>query len=395
MTAFRDAAQLQSAVALAITLLLLGLSLVRSSRTRMWGSFGAIVLLTGAALATPLRQPIRMGDSGTYTSSRRNFDFYTGAAGVRIEAHLSSMVLRALDRLHGASGTSPAQAFATLSKIATVWFAVMLILAGWSGGWSPSTVRYVGLACAAPSTLMYFGYRELGYLSLNPAAFPLLVKGFRGWRGQFDAGCALFGLGAALHGFGLLSLVGVACMSLAARLRLATRIDLLQRAFAFGTAAYLIWMFIWVVIVHVPILPGHASYLPWRPFSVDGRAEGRVIAALTSPHGAAEAVATAWIVGVPLALTLLLVAGTARARSALTVAAFALPSLVFVIGVWPVQGLAVEADYVFGAFPALYALAWFAAQSTRTTIVAAIVLASGHVVFWRVMLGDTFVTPRV
>ncbi len=43
-------------------------------------------------------------------------------------------------------------------------------------------LRYLGLVLLAPATLLYFGYRELGYLSLNVAAFPLLCTGLKDGR---------------------------------------------------------------------------------------------------------------------------------------------------------------------------------------------------------------------
>ena len=74
---------------------------------------------------------------------------------------------------------------------------------------------------------------------------------------------------------------------------------------------------------------------------------------------------------------------------------FALPSALFLCAFWPIQGLAVEADLLFAAFPGFFALAWIASRSTPATWWSMLVLASGHVIFWRVMLSDLFVNSRV
>jgi hypothetical protein len=69
---------------------------------------------------------------------------------------------------------------------------------------------------------------------------------------------------------------------------------------------------------------------------------------------------------------------------------YAVPSVIFSIVFWPVQGLGVEMDLVTAAFPAFYALAWVCAQERRHTMIAAAVLASAHLAFWRIVLDDRF-----
>jgi hypothetical protein len=361
---------------------------------RVAGGVACIFALLLAMLVVPLHQPIRMGDSETYTASRDNFDFYMGARTVRFEAHLSSMVLRALDRALGPSGDSPRQAFTWLTRVAALWFAAMLLVAGHTGRWSPSSLRYLALVVASPATLMYFGYRELGYLSLNAAVVPLVFRGFRGRRASFDAGSALAGLGAALHGFGLLSLAGTALATIGARLRVAARVRLLIQAFAIGTSAYLIWVFAYVAGLRLDIVPGHAESIPWRPLVENAVGEGRINYAIVSPRGATDVLLSAWMTGVPL-VTCALAALRRRADVAIPALLFALPSALFLFAFWPIQGLAVEADLLVAAFPGFYALAWVASRSTPATWWSMLVLASGHVMFWRVMLSDLFVNSRV
>ena len=83
-------------------------------------------------------------------------------------------------------------------------------------GWSAGALRYLALCVAAPVTLLFFGFREIGYLSLSAAGIPLLLRGFSvvGRRSTVIAAACVIGLRSALHGFGLLSLAGGALSAL-------------------------------------------------------------------------------------------------------------------------------------------------------------------------------------
>ena len=386
--------QVQSLACLALAAGLLFASTAASVRVRAWSAAAVVATLLAATIALPLDQPIRMGDYSTYTASRGSFDTYTGAQTVRFEAYLSTTLLRLIDRSLGATERTPVEAFAVLGTLASAWAAAMLLLAMCVAGWSAAALRYAALCIGAPLTLMYFGYRELGYLSLNAAAYPLIVEGLRGARGRFEASCALSGLGAALHGLGLLALAGAAASAVVTPLRASQRFDFVLRAFSIGTSVYLIWIFVYVVGMGVNIVPGHAGSIPWRPLLVSTLAEHRVNHAIASVRGAAEILAMGVIAGVPL----LAIVPVAIRRGVLGVGpalAYVLPSLVFLCAFWPVQGIAVDGDLIFASFPAVYALMWVAAQRGSTTRVALVLLATGHVVFWRVMLSDWFVNPRV
>ena len=142
---------------------------------------------------------------------------------IRYEAHLSHAILGRLDLMFGRTEASPSRALRTLMHAATAWFLAMALVTGFVEGWSPVVIRYLALALAAPSALMYFGYLELGHLSLNLAAFPLLLRGIRTGTRHLEAGSALTGLGAALHGFGMLSIAGGVLAAAGARARRATR----------------------------------------------------------------------------------------------------------------------------------------------------------------------------
>jgi hypothetical protein len=269
----------------------------------------------------------------------------------------------------------------------------MLVVAAMVGRWSGVTLRYLALAVAAPASLMFFGYRELGYLSLTPAAFPLLAHGLRGATGRLEAGGVSAGLGAALHGFGLLSVVGGAAAAFTRTGPLRARLALTGRVLAFATAAYLAWIFLYVVGLKLTIIPSDAGELPWRPLTSSAVRGTYVSWAVFSARGALEILAAAWMVGVPLAAAAL--AGARRSSDATVAVVFALPSLLFLALLWPIQGLAVEADLLVAAFPAVYALAWVAAQSWQTTALGILLLASSHIVFWRVLVSDAFVAARL
>ena len=70
---------------------------------------------------------------------------------------------------------------------------------------------------------------------------------------------------------------------------------------------------------------------------------------------------------------------------------YAAPSIAFSIAFWPIQGLGVEMDLIVAAFPAFYALAWVCAADPRRTTMAAVVLVSAHLAFWRIVLDGRFV----
>ena len=383
--------QPQSVFALAIALALMLLSSARSGRARHAGALGLIVILIGAAIAVPMAQPIEMGDYETYTRDRDNFDTYIGGSQIRFEAHLSSMLVRTADAWLGRTDDTPVAAFRIVTGVMSVWFGAMLAVAGWTLGWTTAALRYIALAVAAPATAMFFGYREFGYFSLNPAVFPLLITGLRAGSARFGAGAALAGIGAALHGFGLLALAGAAALAVSARLSPGDRLARLVQAFAFGTSAYLIWVFVYIVGFSFDVEPGHTENPPFRPLFGNVLSEGRVNTALASLASMREIAVSGMIAGVPLA-----VAGAALRRQGedlRAVAAYCVPSVIFWIAFWPVQGLALEADLIVATFPAVYALAWLASRSAAVSWSTVMLLAAGHAVLWRVVLGTFFRNP--
>ena len=356
-------------------------------------ALASLIAVGVAAYAVPLRQPLRMGDSLTYTHSRESFELFSGVRQIRFEAHLSHAILGRLDRAFGATEASPARAMDTLMRGATAFFLATAILLGVVENWSPAALRYLALVLIAPVSLLFFGYRELGHLSLSLATFPLLLRGLRHRSAHLEASGALAGLGAALHGFGLLSVAGSTLAAVASRADLATRARLTLRLVAMSVAAYVGWIAVYLIVLQLPIVPGHAESIPFRPWFVADVSE-RVNAAVFSRIGARDIVMAAWIAGVPL-FAAVATRWKDRREEARAAVFYSVPSLIFFLTFWPIQGLAVEMDLVFAAFPALYALAWLAAQESRTALTAALLLASAHLAFWRVVLDPAFVNSRI
>ncbi|MBM3817731.1 MAG: hypothetical protein FJW14_01760 [Acidimicrobiia bacterium] len=376
-------------------LLLAGASVLAASRAtsvrlRRNTTVAALIVVGILGVTLPLSPAfVRMGDANQSSETRLAFGRYAGVYEIRYEAHLSYALLGRLDHLGGATTESPVRAQIVLARAASAWFLICALAVAALERWSPMIVRYVALAVLAPSALLYLGWREVGYMSLNVAAYPLLARGLRdgGWR--LEAGGVLAGLGAAFHALGLVSIIGGWLAALAARARAADRVGRLLRIAAWGTAAYLGWIAVYIVVLKLPIVLGHAERFPWRPLFVDDVSQGRVNAAIFSAIGARDLAMTAWVVGAPLLLVAVSL-WREHADEVRMALAYTLASAVFVICFWPIQGLNEEMDLLVAAFPALYALAWVWAHDARRTNIAAALLASGHYAFWRVTLDPQF-----
>jgi len=296
-------------------------------------------------------------------------------------------MLGGLDGAFGRTEEAPRRAQRALAQGTTVWFVLCALGIGALERWSPLILRYLGLSLLAPASLMYFGWLETGYHSLNLATFPLLARGLREGGWHLEAAGALTGLGAALHGFGLVSLMGAGLTVLAVPLKIRERAGRLLRLAAWGTTFYLGWVAIYLIVLKLPIGVGNTRAMPWRPWFDDQILEGRINAALFSATGARDLLFTAWVVG---AFLLLIVVPLWRrygteVRMAL---AYASPSVIFTILIWPTQGLGEGMHLVFARFAAVYALAWVCAHEMRPTRIAAVLLASiaavavGLIIFW-------------
>lgn len=351
----------------------------------------ATLLFAGVtAVAFPIDpSSIVMGESRDRVASRAQFEsYFTGR--VRFEKHLSQTILvKVYDRLTPDAG-APGRALRILSAAAAVWFAVSALLIGVLEQWSVVVLRYLALALLAPATLLYFGWLELGYLSLNVAAFPLLVRGLRGGDARLEAGAALTGLGAALHGSGIVAIAGAWMAACGAAAPLKDRVTRAIRVAAWCTAAYLGWIAVYVIVLHMQVEPSpSAQATAWRPWSVDQVFAGRVNSALLSPTGMRDVLMEMWVAGV--ALLVLAVSLRRRYPHECRVALWYLPpSLLFLIFRWPFAGVGVGVDLVVAGFPAFYALAWVCAHEPKRTMIAAAILISAHLAFWRITLDDRF-----
>jgi hypothetical protein len=362
-----------------------------NERRRRNATVATLLLVCALAWTFPIsRVLVQMGDANQSVQTRAQWERYAAVNAVRFEAHLAYAILAQLDRLFGRTDEAPERAQRTLAQGATAWFVLCALAIGFLERWSPFILRYLGLSLLAPAALLYFGWREIGYLSLNVAAFPLLARGLRdgGWR--LEAGSALTGLGVALHGFALVALIGAWIAALATRARLADRIGRFLRVAACGTAAYTGWIAVYIIVLKLPVTVGHAEYFPWRPWFVDEILEGRVNAAVFSATGARDLLMTGWVVGAPL----LLVAASLWRRfpdEVRIALGYALSSVIFTIIIWPVQGLGEEMDLIVTRFPAVYALTWLCAHDSKRTTLAAALLVSAHYAFWRICLDPRFV----
>src|SRR5512138_1078983 len=164
-------------------LLLLAAGL-KSTRWRIVAVTTALAAFLALALVAPIPSDrFVMGDGSSIVQDRSNFDDIIARGGrfVRFSAHLAYRLLSRFDAALGSTADSPVEAYRMLSWLAAVVFAVTLWCLAATDRWSSRSVRYIALALMAPAALMYFGYLDVGYLSLSAAAFPFisrdLVKG--------------------------------------------------------------------------------------------------------------------------------------------------------------------------------------------------------------------------
>lgn len=391
----RQLFQIQSLWLLLAGGVILATARATSERRRRRVTVAVLVLFGVMATAFPISPHlVRMGDSGQTTQSRQLFERTAGVNAIRFEAHLSYAILGQLDRLFGRTNESPERAQIMLARAATGGFVLCALMIGFLERWSPVALRYLALGLLAPSALLYFGWREFGYLSLNIAAFPLIAGGLRDGGKRLEAGSLLAGLGAALHGWGLVSLMGAWVAALVSPAPFLDRVGRVLRIAAWGTAAYTGWIAWYVIVLKLPITLGHVSAIPWRPWFVDEFFAGRINPAIFSAAGGRILLMTAWVVGAPL---LVIAASLWRQcrNEVLTAFGYALPSLIFAVLLWHTQGLNEDMDVVFGIFPGFYALAWICARDPASAKVAAALLVSAHLALWRIVLDTQFASIHI
>jgi len=358
-----------------------------------------VAVLAGALaafLAVPL-PPLRfegsgyMADAADNINDRGKFEQrFPLAVGPTTSFHsyLGDLVMTRLERAYAGSGDSTARAYATLSKLAGTLFLGELFVIAALHRYSRRVCRYVALAIASPLALLYFGYYELGYLSMSAAVVPLLAirrgSDLRVIGSTLSAG--LFqGLHTALHGFGLLGLGGAA-LSLAAGQASAARRAVRTLTFASaGVAMYLGWVFVYVVGMGISIIVENTVQgFGFRRLFEEIIIDKRIAYPLFSAAGLTEIGLISMIAGVPL----LLLAWIKSPRSALIAsAAYALPGLLFLAWWWP-PGAPLNLDLLMAAFPGLFAACWLLASSHERAVAALVLMVALHALFWT-NLGST------
>ena len=288
-----------------ITLLVAGAALLWAADAVTMGTrrtVGVVTLLLLGVLATQLpfdRSLVDMGDAEEHGDSRANFEAHFSPQ-VRYEKHLTHVILRELYLHSPKTEEAPSRALNTLAAVGAAWFVISALIVGFVARWSPVVMRYLALAVLAPATLLYFGWWEFGYLALNVATFPLLLYGLQEGDARLEAGSLFAGLGTALHGFGLLSIIGAWLAALVTPVSLTNRLARLLRIAAWATAAYVGWLAVYAIVLNLGVEPGPAGNIPWRPWAVGEIRDHRFAAPFLSAITARDLTMTAWVVGAPL-----------------------------------------------------------------------------------------------
>jgi hypothetical protein len=372
----------ESWTSLVFVSVILGASFLPRRRLRCIVTIGALTALLVAMLRLPLHLSIPEGDYRNFVEDRSHFANYMIEA-VNFQYHLSSQLVRGFDAALGSTQSSPVAAFHWLSRLISVVLVGCLVGLGFLERWSERVVRYLALAVAVPTVALFFGYHEFGYLpaALEATAIPLGLIALERHRWRLLAvSAAMLGVGAALHGFGLIGLAFMLLVSFVYVVRdrnLATVKGLMRvgNAAVYGIAGWVASVPLYVIVLHTDVVTGHADEFPLRPLFHAQPYPGyhRIAQPLFSSHGLRELGYEFWIIGVITLVLLLFVGGGLR----LPVALAAIPVVLFVAVFWPVQGLGEDTDFLASAFPPLFAVAWLVAPSRRLTVLALAMLAGG------------------
>ena len=369
----------------------------------VWRAACVIVALT-ALLVFAARLPIpvgsfTMGDGTNIVERRESFEELVRAEReIRFSSHLAYLLLDRIDIALGSTAASPLESYRALSWLAGAVSALSLLCLAGAERWSPQAIRYVALAILAPATLMFFGYLEVGYLALSAAAFPFVARDLH--KGGdltvgLVAGAIMFGLGAAMHGVGYLGIAGLCAAVLAADIPTRRRLLLATALSAIAVGAAMIWVWYYIAVLGLSVIPHHAiNGAIWRPIWEAREAESRMIQPLMSALAARDLLLSGLVAGVSL-LPLVLRISRSWPRESKMALAFSVPSVLFFVFFWPVQGIAIEMDMIVAAFPAVYALLWVSSQSVRVSLASAGLLALGHWTFWRVVADERFINDML
>jgi hypothetical protein len=382
--------RLPSIVAVGLGVLTVRVAASHGRRTRTL-VVPAVLAATLLAFVTIPLPPLQFEGSGYMADAadnigdrakfERRFPIATGPT-TSFHSYLGDLVMARLDRAYSTSGDSTARAYATLSRLAGALFVIELFVVAVVHRYSRRVCRFVALAIASPLALLYFGYYELGYLSMSAAVVPLLAIR-RGTDTRVTAAtlaAGLFqGLHTALHGFGLLGLAGGA-LSLAVGERSWARKAVRTLTFtSAGVAMYLGWVFIYVVGMGISIVVENTVQgFGFRRLFEEIVLDKRIAYPVFSVAGLREIGLISLVAGVPL---LVLAWMTSARRTLAASAAYALPGLLFLVFWWP-PGAPVNLDLLMAAFPGLFAACWLLASSRKRATSALVVISLLHVLFW-------------
>lgn len=386
-----------SGVAVAAAVCLVLLAELRESRRRIVGPCLVLLGVLGVMMWQPFqRQPGDMGDYGDFVESKHAFRQHFEK--LQFQFHLGAAMVRGLDAAFGRTAHSPAQAFDTLARLASVAFVLGLLWLLYEHGFSTRVLRYCAIAVVAPATLLLFGYHEFGYLpeAFFAVAIPLAIIGLERRRDSFViAAAVLLGVGAALHGFGLVAVLFLALVALAweypRRRLMATRLAQVAGGVVFG---WLSWLALYFIVFNWTVVAGHANEQPLRPLFHTTRSAGyhRFDYAIFSGKGLHEILFEFLILGVFVSALVLVLLPRDRLWRIVVLAS--LPILAFVVLWWPVQGLGVDTDFLGAAFPSLYAVAWLASSSRRASLITVAGLALCQAAMLVVVHGHGFQHPQ-
>jgi hypothetical protein len=373
----------ESQVALGIAAVMLGGSLLSDRRQRAGLSLALLAGLLVLMLRLSLHLKVPMGDYDDFIEDREHFENYFGDA-VAFQFHLGGTIVHLFDGAFGATSHSPVRAFDALARIAAVLFVLGLGLFAVRERWSARVLRYAALAIAVPTTLLFFGYHEFGHLpaALDVVAVPLALVGLEQRRRPLViAAGALAGVGAALHGFGLVGLGFIVVLVGAYLWKDEAARSALGRSMPVGVAAagllgWLIWLPMYLIGGGWSIDPGHSDFSPLRPLLHSHIAEHRIVQPILSTSAITE---IGWELAVTGAAIVLLAAWFVRGTARQTLLIATVPVLAFVIWFWPVQGIGNDTDFLGSAFPATYAAAWLLAGNLRASLIGFAILIAGNV----------------
>lgn len=340
-------------------------------------------LLFVAMIADRLHLTVPEGDFGTYTQNVGQFEHYLNITDIQYQSHLGSTIVGVIFRALGRGAGEMRRSFEIYASFASLLYVLAAMCVGFVERWSATATRYVALAVVAPPTLLFFGYRELGYepLALELLAFPLLVTGLEqrsSWRIRLAG--VLLGLAAALHGYALFGVFAGVLLAVVWRHAWRERASTALEVAAYAIASYLVWIPLYLIVEKLPIVPGHAGSLDQRPWFHTKVEYHRIDYAVFSAHGARD-VALMLALGGALLYLPALASQTARSIKVPILLA-TVPVLLFYVKFWPVQGLGNDTDLAVGTFGALFLLAWLCARRRDTFLVGWGLLLAAEALFW-------------